>query len=115
MGIKSFLTRNIGKGIAKTQLRIFQGYRHNYPDTSNKEIFRSMLNSRLGWNQDDICDLCEDKNRNGSLLQFIYGVISYEYSHKLPPQDLAPAQLGAEDYLRKKKMLFYSKKEGVNK
>lgn len=95
MGLRRWLARRIGRGIAKVQLRSFQMFRKTYPEKLNDEIFRSILEQRPGCSADRIEDLMSEEGRDGSLLNFIERIINYEYAHKLPLEDLAHASLGA--------------------
>lgn len=114
MGLRKWLARRIGRGIAKTQLRLFEALRKESPEKSNDEIFRSLLELRLGWSRNRIEELLSEEGRDGSLLNFIEGIITYEYAHKAPLEDLAQAKLGARDYLKKTQKLLYAKREGLN-
>ena len=114
MGLRKWLARRIGRGIAKTQLRSFEMLRKAAPEKSNDEIFRSILALRFGWSRERVDDLLSEEGRDSSLLNFIEGVISYEYRHKLPMEDLAHAHLGARDYLKKTQKLLYAKRDGLS-
>lgn len=113
MGLRTWLASRIGKGIAKTQLSVFEAFRIKHPDIRNEEIFSKMLRLRPGWSDEHIQELLSEEERQNSLLEFIENVIIYEYMGKLPMNELARAKLGARDFLKKKQKLSYAKKAGV--
>lgn len=117
MGLREWLARRIGRGIARTQLHIFENLRKSYPDATNEVLFAAMLRGRPGWSDDRIEEFLSEEGSNprwnGSLLEFIEKVIFNEYAHRLPVEDLAQADLGAADYLKKQRKLLYAKREGL--